>query len=125
MHKGNMVIGQSGGPTAVINASLIGAVTGALEQEAIGEIYGMRWGIEGFMQEQLVDLGRESRSALEAVSRAPSSGLGSCRHKVQDADLPRILEVLQKHEIRFFCMIGGDDTQDTTHRVTEYWREEG
>jgi len=123
--KGRMVIGQSGGPTAVINASLVGAVREAVSQDAIGDVLGTRWGIEGLMQEQLCDLGRESVENLSAVCTSPSSALGSCRHKVQDEDLPRILEVLKKHEIRYFCMIGGDDTQDTTHRVTEFCTQQG
>ncbi|NOZ87960.1 MAG: diphosphate--fructose-6-phosphate 1-phosphotransferase [Deltaproteobacteria bacterium] len=125
MGKGNLVIGQSGGPTPVINASLIGAVKEAEKHDCFGEVYGMRWGIQGFMQEELVDLSREREETLDLVARAPSSCLGSCRHKVGDEDLPRILEVLKKYDIHYFLMIGGDDTQNTTYRVAGFCEHEG
>ena len=125
MLKGNLVIGQSGGPTAVINASLAGVVQEALKQPFLAKLYGMRWGIEGFMNEKLVDLKSQDPEVIEQLKFTPSSALGSCRHKVQDRDLPRILEVLQKYDIRYFFLIGGDDTQNTTHRVVEYCEQQG
>jgi ATP-dependent phosphofructokinase / diphosphate-dependent phosphofructokinase len=123
--NGNAIIGQSGGPTCVINSSLVGVVDGCLAAAEIQGVYGMRFGIEGFMQGHLVDLGAQSRSTLDAVRETPSSALGSCRHKVKDDDLPRILEVLDRYDIRYFFLIGGNDTMDTIHRVELKCREQG
>lgn len=123
--KGNAVIGQSGGPTAVINASLVGAVDEALQAPDIENIYGMRFGIEGFMEDMLLDLGAQSRETLNAVRVTPSSALGSCRRKMRDADLPQILELFRRHNVRYFFMIGGNDTMDTINRVAAYCRTQG
>jgi ATP-dependent phosphofructokinase / diphosphate-dependent phosphofructokinase len=122
MIKGNALIGQSGGPTSVINSSLAGVIESALSSKLIKEIYGMHFGIEGFMQEWLYDLGKQPRKIIEGLRRTPSSALGSSRHKVQDKDLPQILEVLKKYNIRYFFLIGGNDTMDTIFRVEEYCR---
>src|SRR5664279_2012699 len=124
MIKGNALIGQSGGPTSVINSSLAGVIETALSSSVIGEIYGMHFGIEGFMQEWLYDLGKQPRKVIESLRTTPSSALGSCRHKLKDADFPQILEVLKKHDIRYFFLIGGNDTMDTIHRVESYCRKE-
>jgi len=118
--KGNCIIGQSGGPTAVINASLAGVVQEAARHDAIGRVLGMRFAIEGFMADQVVDLGRESPEAIAALRTTPSSALGSCRHKLTDEDLPRILEGLRKHDVRYVFMIGGNDTMDTIHRLEAF-----
>jgi ATP-dependent phosphofructokinase / diphosphate-dependent phosphofructokinase len=122
MIKGNALIGQSGGPTSVINSSLAGVIETALSSSFIKEIYGMHFGIEGFMQEWLFDLGRQPRRVIEGLRHTPSSALGSSRHKVQDKDLPLILNVLRKYDIRYFFLIGGNDTMDTIHRVEAYCR---
>ena len=120
MTKGNALIGQSGGPTTVINSSLAGVIETALASSFIGEIYGMHFGIEGLMQEWLFDLGSQPRKVIEGLRHTPSSALGSSRHKVQDNDLPVILGVLKKYNIRYLFLIGGNDTMDTIHRVEEY-----
>lgn len=125
MKSGNLVIGQAGGPTAVINASLVGVVQEAAKHAEIKEIYGMRWGIQGFLEENLVDLGCESPQTLELVKNTSSSALGSCRLKLGDDQLPQVLEVMRKFDIRFFFYVGGDDSQNTTHRVVEYCRSQG
>lgn len=125
MKSGNLVIGQSGGPTAVINASLVGVIQEAARHPEIRNVYGMRWGIQGFMEETLVNLGIEPADRLELLKRTPSSALGSCRLKLKDEHLPRVLEVIRKNDIRFFFYIGGDDSQNTTHRVVEYCRGQG
>ncbi len=122
MTKGNALIGQSGGPTTVINSSLAGVIETALASSFIGEIYGMHFGIEGLMHEWLFDLGSQSRKVIEGLKHTPSSALGSSRHKVQDNDLPVILGVLKKYNIRYLFLIGGNDTMDTIHRVEEYCR---
>jgi 6-phosphofructokinase 1 len=124
MIKGNALIGQSGGPTSVINSSLAGVIETALKSSFINEVYGMHYGIEGFMQEWLFDLGRQPKHIIKGLRTTPSSALGSSRHKVQDKDLPLILEVLKKYDIRYFFLIGGNDTMDTIHRVEAYCRSE-
>ena len=125
MLHGNAIIGQSGGPTSVINASLCGIVQQCLAQKAIGHTLGMRFGIEGFMRGEVIDLGREEPNTIAGLRRTPSSALGSCRHKLQEADFPRILEMLRRHDIRYFFLIGGNDTMDTIHRVEQYCRDHG
>ena len=88
MLKGNAIIGQSGGPTTVINSSLAGVINGSRKSIFINEIYGMNYGIEGFMQEQILDLGNQSSRVLKGLRTTPSSALGSSRHKVEEADFP-------------------------------------
>lgn len=122
MTKGNALIGQSGGPTSVINSSLAGVIETAFSSSFIKDIYGMHCGIEGFMQEWIYDLGRQPRKIIEGLRHTPSSALGSSRHKVQEKDLPVILEMLKKYDIRYFFLIGGNDTMDTIHRVEAYCR---
>ncbi|MFH1068621.1 MAG: diphosphate--fructose-6-phosphate 1-phosphotransferase, partial [Candidatus Glassbacteria bacterium] len=125
MLKGNAVVGQSGGPTTVINASLAGVVEAALRQDSITGIFGMRWGIEGFMQDLLVDLKKEDTRQISLLKSTPSSALGSSRHKLKEPDFPKILKVLKKNDIRFFFMIGGNDSMDTINRVETYCRKHG
>jgi len=122
MTKGNAVIGQSGGPTSVINSSLAGVIDSARVSSVIGEIYGMNYGIEGLMNEWFYDLGRQSPRVISGLRETPSSALGSSRHKVKEEDLPKILEVLKKYDIRYFFLIGGNDSMDTVNRVEEYCR---
>jgi 6-phosphofructokinase 1 len=125
MTKFNALVGQSGGPTSVINSSLAGVVQQALKCESIDKILGMRYGIEGFMAGNVIDLGAENKDTIEGLKMTPSSALGSCRHKLQDADLPEILEKLKKYNIRYVFLIGGNDTMDTICRIEAYARAEG
>ncbi|MDB4671272.1 diphosphate--fructose-6-phosphate 1-phosphotransferase [Pirellulaceae bacterium] len=120
MLQGNAIIGQSGGPTSVINASLVGIIHAAVECEGIKSVLGMRYGIEGFLEEDIIDLGAESPRNLEQIKNTPSSALGSCRLKLQDHHLPDVLELLKKHQIHYLFLIGGNDTMDTIHRVEAY-----
>ncbi len=120
MLHGNAIIGQSGGPTSVINASLAGIIEAAGGQIPIGRTLGMRFGIEGFMKGEVIDLGAEDPATISALPATPSSALGSCRHKVKEADFPKILEMLRKFNIRYYFLIGGNDTMDTIHRVETY-----
>jgi ATP-dependent phosphofructokinase / diphosphate-dependent phosphofructokinase len=124
MIKGNALIGQSGGPTSVINSSLAGVIETAISSSFIENVYGMNYGIEGFMKEWLYDLGRQPKKIIEGLRHTPSSALGSSRHKVRENDLPVILNVLKKFNIRYFFLIGGNDTMDTIHRVESYCRSE-
>ncbi|NLX57932.1 MAG: diphosphate--fructose-6-phosphate 1-phosphotransferase [Phycisphaerae bacterium] len=123
--KGNAIVGQSGGPTSVINASLAGVVDGARDVPGIRHVYGMRWGIEGFMAGNLIDLSAEPAETIDALRRTPSSALGSSRHKVKEPDFPLILQRLKEFNVRYFFLIGGNDTMDTIHRVTAYANSQG
>ncbi len=124
MIKGNALIGQSGGPTSVINSSLAGVIEKAMKSALIQNIYGMNFGIEGFMQELLFDLGKQPSKVIKGLRKTPSSALGSSRHKVQEKDFPVILNVLKKFNIRYFFLIGGNDPMDTIHRVEEYCKKQ-
>jgi 6-phosphofructokinase len=115
--RGNLIIGQSGGATAVINASLVGAVKAALEDSRIDGIYGMRYGIEGLLKEDLIDLRLQPASIWSQLAYTPSAALGSCRYKLQEHDLERTVEILQRHNIRYLLYIGGNDSADTAHRL--------
>ncbi len=120
---GNMLIAQSGGPTAVINQSLVGAVLAAQSLKPIKKIYGSLHGIQGILDENLVDLGRETKANLELVARTPSSALGSVRRKPKAEDCARIFEVLRKYGVKYFFYIGGNDSAETTHIVNEEARK--
>jgi 6-phosphofructokinase 1 len=108
--KGNLVVGQSGGPTAVINQSLVGVIQEALKHEAITGIYGARNGVEGVLREDLIDLRAESHWNLEDVAQTPSAGLGSCRFKPKEEDCKKIFSIFQKLGVRYFFYIGGNDS---------------
>jgi 6-phosphofructokinase 1 len=125
MAKANLLVGQSGGPTSVINASLAGVVETALKSKAIDRVLGMRFGIEGVLDGHLVDLGAQSKETLKALRGTPSSALGSSRLKLKDEHFAPILRRLKKYNIRHLLMIGGNDTMDTIHRVTHYAGEQG
>ena len=118
---GNVLVAQSGGPTTVINASLAGVITEALNHECIEEIYGGLNGIEGILNERLIDLAAESQQAVRGLCYTPSSALGTCRYKIKsEADYARFLEVCKAHNIRYFFYIGGNDSQDTANKIASY-----
>jgi len=122
--RGVLVVGQSGGPTPVINASLAGVigeaqVRGTREHDCFTGIYGLVHGIEGALKEELLDLGGETPENLDLLARTPASALGSCRHKLSKDDYERILAVFHAHEVRHFVYIGGNDSMDTCHRIAE------
>lgn len=124
--KGNLVVAQSGGPTAVINASLAGVVQEGFRQAgAITGVYGALHGIEGILNEELIDFAQEKPATVELLRYTPSSALGSCRHKVTAQDYERILDVFKAHNIRYFLYIGGNDSMDTAHRVGQLAAEAG
>lgn len=125
MLSGNAIVGQSGGPTSVINSSLVGVVDAAKKSKAIGRVFGMRFGIEGVLGDYLLDLTAESAATLRRLRKTPSSALGSTRLKLQHDHFAAILKQLQKYDIRYFFMIGGNDTMDTIHRVVEYANANG
>ncbi len=117
--KQNMLIAQSGGPSMVINQSLVGAVIEAKKQPSIGRIFGSMHGIKGILEEDLIDLRKESASTLEAVAMTPSSALGTVRMKPTAADCKRIFEMLRDHNVGFFFYIGGNDSAETVHIINQ------
>jgi 6-phosphofructokinase 1 len=114
-----MLIAQSGGPSMVINQSLVGAVIEAKRQKAIRKIYGSLHGIKGILEGKLIDLRKESQATLEAVAQTPSSALGSVRKKPTPEECRKIFEQLRKLEVKYFFYIGGNDTAETTHIIHE------
>jgi 6-phosphofructokinase len=125
MLQGNALVGQSGGPTSVINASLAGIIDSGRKSRHIRGVFGMRFGIEGVLGDFLLDLSKEPVKTVKALRSTPSSALGSSRHKLKEPDFEPILRTLKKYDIRYLFMIGGNDTMDTVHRVTEYARSVG
>ena len=117
--KGNLLIAQSGGPSMVINQSLVGVVAAAREHSRVGRILGARHGIEGILKENLVDFRKEPRRQLELVAQTPSSALGSVRRKPTEADCAAIFEVLRRRRVRWFFYIGGNDSAETVHIINE------
>ncbi len=117
--RGNLIIGQSGGATAVINASLVGAVTTALNDERIDGIYGMQNGIEGLLKEDILDLRKQPSTLWQQLLYTPSAALGSCRYKLQAEDPARAVEILRRYNVRYVLYIGGNDSADTAHRIAQ------
>ena len=103
--EGNMLIAQSGGPTAVINQSLVGAILEAKKHAAIKNIYGALHGIHGILNENLIDLKKESKTTLEAVAHTPSAALGSVRCKPTHEDCAAIFRILKNYNVRYFFYI--------------------
>lgn len=123
---GNVLVAQSGGPTAVINASLAGVVTESLNHDCVEEIYGGLNGILGILNEELIDLADESQQNIRGLRYTPASALGTCRYKVKKTeDYERILQVFEAHNIRYFFYIGGNDSQDTADKVSKLAQEKG
>ena len=123
---GNVLVAQSGGPTAVINASLAGVINEALNHECVEEIYGGLNGIQGILQEELIDLAEESQQAIRGLRFTPSSILGTCRYKLKkEVDFQRLLQVFQAHNIRYFFYIGGNDSQDSTAKISAHAKAVG
>lgn len=124
--KGNVIVGQSGGPTAVINASLAGVYKTARDRGA-KKIYGMRHGVQGLLNEQVVDLTDHIKNDLdiELLKRTPSSYLGSCRYKLpeisEDQEIyKKIFKILDGMEIEYFFYIGGNDSMDSIKKLSDY-----
>lgn len=130
---GNAVVGQSGGPTAAINATLSGVIRGALNaksQGIIDTLYGMKNGIEGFLSEDLIDLTARfsDESELRILEQTPAAALGSCRRKMKSPDddpktYERIIEIFKKYNIRYFFYIGGNDSMDTAAKLSVFAKD--
>ena len=128
--KGSMIIGQSGGPTAVINASAYGAIRAGLDADCITKVYGASHGIVGVLNDELFVMDEEDPAELELLKYTPSSALGSCRYKiadpdVDDTDYKRILEIFKKYDVRYFFYNGGNDSMDTCNKISKYMQKVG
>jgi 6-phosphofructokinase 1 len=123
--KGNCIIAQSGGPTAVINSSIAGAIHECLKHKEIKGIYGAINGILGVLSENIVDLRKEKPAEIDKLRKTPSSALGSCRHKLKEEDLDKILSVFRKYNVRYFFCAGGNDSMDTANKVSKLAQKEG
>src|SRR5206468_4275450 len=125
---GNLLVAQSGGPTAVINASVAGVIQEAgRHPDQIEQIYGGLNGILGILNEDLIDLQEEKRTAIEGLKHTPAAALGTCRYKIDfkkrpelaARDMDRLFQVFQAHNIRYFFYAGGNDSQDTAYKIHE------
>ena len=128
--KGACIIGQSGGPTSVINASAYGVIRTALDNPNITAVYGAAHGIKGVLNDRLYDMSQEDAHELELLLNTPSSELGSCRYKiadpdVDDTDYQRILEIFKKYDVRYFFYNGGNDSMDTCSKVSRFMAKSG
>ena len=120
------MVAQSGGPTAVINASVAGVVSEALNHECIEEIYGGMNGVLGILKEELIDLAEESQQNIRGLRYTPASALGTCRFKLKrDEEYERILQVFEAHNIRYFFYCGGNDSQDTADKISKLAQSKG
>src|SRR4051812_13848889 len=117
-----LIVGQSGGPTAVINSSLVGVLREARAQ-GIKRVYGMRYGIRGLLLGDLVDLSSLPTEVLPALQQTPSSALGACRYHLTDADVTQAFSILEEHGVHYMVYIGGNDSADTSQRLAIAARE--
>lgn len=127
---GSCIFGQSGGPTAVINASAYGVIRAALDAEEITKVYGAAHGIRGVLDDKLYIMDEESPEELKLLLNTPSSELGSCRYKIadpekDDTDYRRILEIFKKYNVRYFFYNGGNDSMDTCNKISRYMESVG
>ncbi len=123
----NLLVAQSGGPTAAINATLSGIIEGALKNPSIDKVYGAKYGIQGVLQENFRDLSgmEDIRDILDTLAVTPAAALGSCRYKLKDpsvdsSEFQKIIEIFQRHNIGYFIYIGGNDSMDTVWKLSDY-----
>ncbi|MBM3888423.1 MAG: 6-phosphofructokinase [Verrucomicrobia bacterium] len=134
---GNCLMAQSGGPTAVINASIAGVIEEAYKHEQIEEVFGATRGVLGVLNEEIIDLSEEKNSAIKGLLYTPSAALGSCRYRLRFAsedpaqaaraqrDCERILEVFKAHNIRYFFYAGGNDSMDSADKISKLAQQQG
>ncbi len=123
--KGNAVIGQSGGPTAVINRSFIGAIMEARKHAEILELYGARHGVQGMLNNEYVPLFSQPNFVLKQISNTPAAALGSIRHKPTTEECKKIFDNFKKMNVRYFFYIGGNDSAETAYIINSYAAHEG
>ena len=121
----NILVAHGGGPTAVINCSLQGVVEAAWASGKVDKIYAARFGAEGILKGDLIDLTDVSAETITKLGHTPASAIGSCRRKLTDEDYPTVLETLKKFNIDCFFYNGGNDSMDTCHKVNELAKREG
>lgn len=128
----NLLVAQSGGPTAAINATLVGVMQAALLNGKVEKVFGAVNGIEGVLKENFIDLIEEVKdtATMEALANTPSAALGSCRYKLKNPDesskeYDLIIDVLHKHNIGYFVYIGGNDSMDTVLKLSQYCEKKG
>jgi len=121
--KGNAIIGQSGGPTSVINSSLCALIQKGLKSKKIDKVLGMRYGIQGLIQDEIFDLGKEDPRVIEGLRQTPSSALGASRHTLKNEDFPLLMKQLKKYNIRYFFLIGGNGSMGTIRKVERYCKK--
>lgn len=121
----NCIVAQSGGPTAVINASVVGVVEENNRSKHYDNVYGGLNGIEGILNEQIINLSKLHEDELNSLKYTPSSGLGSCRYKLKDyktddSEYKKLVDILNKHSVKTFFYIGGNDSMDTVDKLSKY-----
>jgi len=124
---GNMLVAQSGGPTAAINATLAGVIAGAKLEKKVGHIYGAENGIQGVLEERFFDLDSKIKNweDMQMLIQTPAAFLGSCRLKIKDdGQIAEIVKILKKHDIGWFIYIGGNDSMDTVYQISKYCDKE-
>ena len=121
----NILVAHGGGPTAVINSSLQGVVEGARASGQVGKIYAARFGAEGILAGDLIDLTDVPAATIAKLGHTPASAIGSCRRKLTDTDYPTVLETLKKFDIGCFFYNGGNDSMDTCNKISKYMQSVG
>ena len=124
----NCIVAQSGGPTSVINASAIGVFKGNEELKFYDNVYAGLHGIEGILNETMINLSEMDTEVIDRLMYTPSSGLGSCRYKLKSyeenkSEYIKLFEIFEKYEIDTFFYIGGNDSMDTVHKLSNYAKE--
>ena len=127
---GSLIVGQSGGPSSVINCSAYGVIKTGLDNPNITKVYGAFHGIKGVLNDQLMIMDEEDPAELANMMHTPSSALGSCRYKiadpdVDDTDYKRILEIFKKYNVRYFFYNGGNDSMDTCNKISKFMLRNG
>ena len=130
--KKNLLVAQSGGPTAAINATLAGVIDASNKYGCIDKVFGACYGIQGVLEEKFINLSKKVDSAekREMLSRTPAAALGSCRFKLRDmaedeSQYKQIIDIFHKYEIGYFIYIGGNDSMDTVYKISEYCKKHG
>jgi len=128
--KGNIIVAQSGGPTAVINSSVCGVIQEAMKSDLMYRVLGASNGILGVLTEELFDISAEKAETIEGLKRTPAAAIGSCRHKLKSleesrADFQRIVDVFEAHNVRYFFYAGGNDSMDTADKVNKLAKSSG
>jgi 6-phosphofructokinase 1 len=126
----NIIVGQSGGPTAAINASLAGVIRQAMSSKEIGEVYGALNGIEGLLDRKIIDLRKSMKHTndYDRLMATPTMALGSCRYKLPEApheNYEKLMQIFKDYEIGYFFYIGGNDSMDTVKQLSAYFKEKG